>query len=226
MDAPRIRMLLLILFVAGLSLILSLGAIPSASRAEETSESDVAAPATPSPSAPLAPTPVTTLSFASNGNGTCTVVGVGESVSSALVIPTHSPVGDLVTAIAPRAFYGLGGIRAVHIPACVEFVGSLAFGACPDLAFVSVSAENASFCALDGVLYSKDLSTLLLYPPMHGGRVLRIGLQTTAIAEMALYRSSYLQSLVYEGSAVDWERISIAPKNYALIAVAKAFEKE
>lgn len=218
---PRLKMLFLILAVAVFAGMLSFWLLPTESVREETGTTEVNVP----PAAPpVALAPTASLSFASNGDGTCTVVGLGASSASVLVIPMHSSVGDRVTAIASRAFFGCESIQAIHIPESVEFIGTLAFGACPNLAFVSVSAQNPSFTALDGVLYSKDLSTLYLYPPMHGARTLRLSRKTLSISEMAFYRAAYLQSLTYEGSAEDWERISIAPKNYALNALAKVFE--
>ncbi|MBQ9760603.1 MAG: hypothetical protein IJW16_04585 [Clostridia bacterium] len=189
---------------------------PSAPPSTLTDEGEIA---TTEPS-PYSPAPaLASLDFVSNGNGTCTVIGIGTHTDQTLIIPTFSPGGDLVTAIAPRAFYGNASLVAIHIPASVTHVGDLAFAASESLSFLSVSADNPSYTSLDGVLYSKDLSSLLLYPPCLGGSVLHIPISVTSIAPMALYRSDYLSSVLYDGSPADWESVSVGSKNYSLSAL-------
>ncbi len=188
---------------------------------------------TPSPWESTAPPQITppeettttpnSLSFASAGDGTCTVIGIGSCTDSCVVIPTFSPSGDLVTAVAARAFYGCKQINAVQIPASVEHIGALAFANCPGLVYISVSDGNEEFCDIDGILYTSDGRELLLYPPMRAGASVTISLVTTEIADMAFYGCAYLTQIYYTGSAEQWERITIGAKNYSLTAAAKSF---
>lgn len=163
------------------------------------------------------------LEFLSNGNGTCSVTGLGTARSASIVIPEYSPTGDLVTAIAPQAFYGEQTITSIHIPASIVHIGNLAFAECKDLSYISVSRENSAYRSLDGVLYTADLSVLILYPPCRAGESLTIHTATTVIREMAFFNCIYLQRIDYTGSPSQWERISIGAKNYSLLAIAKSF---
>ena len=163
------------------------------------------------------------LSFASAGNGTCTLVGIGSCTDACVVIPEYSPAGDKVTAVAARALYGQKQINAIQIPATVEHIGVLAFANCPNLVYISVSDENEEYCDIDGILYTSDGRELLLYPPMRAGASVTISLVTTEIAEMAFYNCAYLSHVYYTGTPEAWERISIGAKNYSLIAAAKTF---
>ncbi len=173
---------------------------------------------------PIEPEPLpNTLEYFSNGNGTCSVGGIGTSTDACVVIPELSPSGDRVIAIAPGAFYGLSGISAIQIPSGVASIGELAFANCPDLVYISVSRQNAYYCDVDGILYTSDGSTLLLYPPMHAGSTVIISPLTIRIAEMAFYRTAYLTHVHYNGTPEQWELISIAPRNYALTAASKTF---
>ena len=172
---------------------------------------------------PEEPPESNSLSFASAGDGTCTVIGVGTCTDSCVVIPAYSPAGDRVTAVSARALYGLKQINAIQIPATVEHIGALAFAACPNLVYISVSDGNEEYCDIDGILYTSDGRELLLYPPMRAGASVTISLVTTEIAEMAFYNCAYLTHIYYTGSPEMWERISIGSKNYSLTAAAKTF---
>ncbi len=163
------------------------------------------------------------LTFASAGDGTCTLVGIGSCTDSCVVIPTYSPAGDKVTAVAARALYGLKQINAIQIPTTVEHIGALAFAACPNLVYISVIDGNEEYCDIDGILYTSDGRELLLYPPMRAGASVTISLVTTEIAEMAFYNCAYLTHVYYTGSPEMWERITIGSKNYSLTAAAKTF---
>lgn len=68
--------------------------------------------------------------------------------------------------IADDAFYGCA-ITAVNIPGRVKRLGFGVFSACSELVRIDVAQENPFYTSIDGVLFSKDQTTLLAYP---GGR--------------------------------------------------------
>ncbi|MGN0654213.1 MAG: leucine-rich repeat domain-containing protein [Oscillospiraceae bacterium] len=70
------------------------------------------------------------LEYQSNGNGTCTVVGIGTYTDSHLVIPSKSPDGDIVTHIGIDAFEKNEVITAVSIPDTVISIGYGSFFQC------------------------------------------------------------------------------------------------
>ena len=163
------------------------------------------------------------LVYLSNGDGSCQVLGIGSCPDACVVIPEYSPRGDRVTAIASRAFYSCSTVSAIQIPSGIERIGDLAFAGCKNLVYISVSAQNSAYCDLDGVLYSKDKSRLLLYPSMRAGSSASIPSSVCEIAEMAFYNCTYLRSIVYEGTPEQWEQIRILSKNYSLTAASKTF---
>ena len=183
---------------------------------------------TGAPNAPESQPPDASLGlrFTSNGDGTCVLSGIGTCADASVVIPTFSPLGERVTAIAPMALYGNPTVTAVQIPASVTEIGALALAACPALVYVSVSPQNAFFCDVDGILFSADQSTLLLYPPMRAESELSISVATVRIADMAFYKCGYLSRIRYDGTAAQWDAIRIGSKNYSLTAAAKEFIDE
>lgn len=211
-----------ILIAVGLAFAVALGCMPHI-KAEPlatvppTADKPTDAPVEPEPSQ-------ASLQFIGNGDGTCVVIGIGSYTDTTLIIPEYAPSGERVTEIAAMAFYECNSITAVHIPASVERIGSLAFSACPNLTIVSVSPQNTSYCDLDGVLYTADCRLLLVYPARRIGSTASIPVSTEQIADMAFYQCQNLSLVVYAGSAEQWERIRIGTRNWSLIASAKRFE--
>ena len=69
------------------------------------------------------------LKFTSNGDGTCTLAGIGSCTDTSLIIPTTSPAGDKVTSIAAEAFTGARIVTAI-LPESITSVGADAFKDC------------------------------------------------------------------------------------------------
>lgn len=69
-----------------------------------------------------------------------------------------------VTSIEMSAFSECSSMVKVTIPATVTSIGTSAFSGCSSLQTVSVADDNPSFKSTDGVLYSKNGSSLIYYP--------------------------------------------------------------
>lgn len=173
--------------------------------------------------APVLPDPSNGLRYASNGNGTCRLVSVGSCTDACVVIPEFSSAGDRVVEIADRAFYGCATVTAVQIPSSVKLIGELAFADCKNLVYISVSVQNLVYCDIEGVLYTSDERTLILYPPKRAGTTATIRGVTVEICDMAFYNCAYLTCVTYTGSAEQWDNMRIGYKNYSLSAAAKTF---
>ena len=55
------------------------------------------------------------LEFESNGDGTCTITGIGACTDTDLVIPEKSPDGEIVTKIGENAFMSLEKVNSVTL---------------------------------------------------------------------------------------------------------------
>ncbi len=162
------------------------------------------------------PVPEKSLEFISYGNGTCAVSGIGSYSDLFIVIPERSPQGDVVTSIEDNAFLGNSEIKAIEIPSTVSHIGTMALGNCVSLVYISVDSNNKSYTDIDGVLYSKDGSALIVYPAACGATTLTLSKSVVSIAAMAFYGCDTLQIIQYEGSLSDWSKISIGDMNYGL----------
>ncbi len=82
------------------------------------------------------------LAYTSNGDGTCTLTGIGTCTDTDLVIPPFSPNGDLVTCIGEEAFslgYEKGILTSVFIPNSVQTIKKSAFNSNAKMTRVTLS---------------------------------------------------------------------------------------
>ena len=77
------------------------------------------------------------LEFVSNGDGTCTVSGIGTCTDTDIKIPpVHN--GEKVTGIDNGAFSHCAGLTSIVIPDSVTGIGKFAFSHCTGLTSISI----------------------------------------------------------------------------------------
>ena len=72
-------------------------------------------------------------------------------------------IPESVTSIGSYSFCGTG-LKSMNIPKNVSSIGYYAFSASESITNITVSADNAAFCSVDGVLFNKAKTTLVSYP--------------------------------------------------------------
>lgn len=167
--------------------------------------------------------PAPSLEYISYGNGTCSVSGIGDYKDAYVIIPEKSPSGDVVTSIEDKAFFENPNIIAVQIPSTVMSIGKMAFGGCSSLVYVSVDAKNKVYTDINGVLFSKDKTSLLLFPAANQTTEIAISASVTEIADMAFFSTPYLKYIKYGGTLADWNKIKIGEKNYGIYSASLSF---
>lgn len=96
------------------------------------------------------------------------ITGCHRSLRGELVIPSEIN-GLPVTEIGSKAFYYDREITKVSIPATVTKISFFNFAACSKLSSIEVDNANPSFASIDGILFSKDLKTLIQVPALLEG---------------------------------------------------------
>lgn len=69
-----------------------------------------------------------------------------------------------ITQINSRRFIGSSALESVSLPKTITNLGEYAFENCQSLKEILVDDENENFKSTDGVLYTKNMQTLLIYP--------------------------------------------------------------
>lgn len=73
-------------------------------------------------------------------------------------------VPDNVTKIEVFGFSNCKGLTSLNLPASFNSIRDYIFDGCTALTTITVNAANTTFSSLDGVLFNKSQSTLVLYP--------------------------------------------------------------
>jgi len=91
-------------------------------------------------------------------NGTATVYDVEENIAD-LVIPEYVGENRVEKILLPEKEHNF---TTITIPASIKTV---CLYKCSNLTDFYVDEANENYCSVDGVLYSKDMKTLIFYPP-------------------------------------------------------------
>lgn len=104
------------------------------------------------------------LEFTSNGDGTCTVTGLGSYTDTNLVIPDQSPDEDTVTAIGDFAFANTA-ITSVQIPVTVVSIGTGAFANCSalEIKVETVMTGNPVYTSTANGIFKDNGATLVRF---------------------------------------------------------------
>lgn len=101
------------------------------------------------------------LEFRDNGDGTCTVVGLGTITDTDIVIPERDKTGKIVVSISKRAFQNNTSITSVTLPSTLRYMDEEFYG-CTSISRVYISDLEAwcriSFaCSANPMAYGADL---------------------------------------------------------------------
>ena len=97
------------------------------------------------------------------------IVEVSESAFASCVSLKDVTIEEGVQIIRPKAFCRCKGLKNIYIPASITTIDEKAFDECLSLEMITVNEDNISFCSLDGSLYKKDLTELVLCAPAKRG---------------------------------------------------------
>lgn len=102
-------------------------------------------------------------------DGEATVTGVpNKSTVKKIVIPDEYE-GVPVTRIADFAATNLEYVTEFYIGKNIKEIGTWALENNQHIAAYEVDESNESFCSVDGVIYTKDMKTIVFFPPAKEG---------------------------------------------------------
>lgn len=135
------------------------------------------------------------LEFFSNGDGTCSFIGRGTCTDANIIIPAKSPDGETVTKIMGGGFFADEALVAIYVPEGVLEITTDGWSAASNFASITVSPNNTVYASVDGVLYNKELTTLIKYPTAKADATFDIPAGVTAIGFGAFANATNLTSV-------------------------------
>ena len=108
---------------------------------------------------------------------------------TSITIPTS------VTSIGNAAFANCHSLTSITIPASVVSIGWGVFSACQALTEIKVDAANPAYIAIDGVLFDKNMTTVIQRPEKRSETSYTIPSGVTTIAEGAFWGNTELTSI-------------------------------
>jgi hypothetical protein len=97
------------------------------------------------------------------------VTSLGASAFAHCSSLTSTIIGSGVTTIGDRAFFYCEGLAQVTIPRSVTQIGQDVFSRCTRFTAITVDSLNPAYSSVDGVLFNKNQSWLLVYPEGKAG---------------------------------------------------------
>ncbi len=123
------------------------------------------------------------------------IKGCNSSLVGEVAIPDEI-IGYKVIAIKSKAFDGNEKITKLQIPASVKTIESFAFTG-SKIAEIEVDSENENYSSANGILYSKDKTSLVYCPTAKAEKELQIPSGTKTIAEGAFYTCAQITSVKF-----------------------------
>lgn len=155
---------------------------------------------------------MTGLKFKSNGDGTCQLV-VGKSfVDTVLHIPEKSPEGDKVISLDFDSSNSTNDtIRKIFLPSTFRNIWCV--GRMHEQEEIIVDSENPHFSSFEGVLFDKNLETLIMFPPKKSGTFV-VPSSVHKVAEGALDNYNYcLEEIIFQEGLQHVENYSLYGSN-------------
>ena len=108
---------------------------------------------------------------------------------------TEVQLGNTVEKIGTYAFRLCTALSEIHISASVAEIQGDAFNGCSAMETITVGQGNESYTALDGVLFTKDMKTLIYYPAQRSGASYTVPAGVTAIASVSFCDAAGLEEI-------------------------------
>ena len=104
---------------------------------------------------------------------------------------------DSLIVIEKNAFNGSWLEGSITLSSKIRLIESGAFSGCQELKELNISKNNTAYCSVDGVLFSKDMRTLVVYPSGRESTIYQIPDGVISIYDAAFECSLNLEEVIF-----------------------------
>ncbi len=123
------------------------------------------------------------------------MTSIGNSVFSGCRALEHIDLPKELIFIKNSAFENCESLKSIYIPKNVKRIEFLAFGNCKSLKSIDVDKNNPNFTSADGVVFSKSLKVLVVYPAGKPERSYDVPANVTSIGDGAFKGCKTLEKI-------------------------------
>ena len=125
------------------------------------------------------------------------VTAIGNNAFSEMEVFSRSSLASItipssVTEIGNSAFFYCSRLTSITIPSSVRSIGDWAFFGCGSLTSITVDNRNPSYASIDGVLFDKNIRTIISYP---AGKTARTYAIPSSVTEIGIGAFDWCSSL-------------------------------
>lgn len=137
---------------------------------------------------------------------------IGEAAFSECTRLKSLTLSEGITSIGTGAFLMCSELANVAIPASLKDFGSMPFLMCTSLATITVSADNENYCSVDGVVYDKNKTKIIMVVP---GKTSNFVIPDT-VTSIDNFACAYCMGLTGVEIPASVESIGMAPFAYCI----------
>lgn len=106
-----------------------------------------------------------------------------------------------LTAIDPVAFAGAASVRTILLPKSISFADNDIGFEIPTLESLEADSNSQLYSTVDGVLYTKDMSSLVYYPAGKSSAAFTLPASVSSVNAESLSSNPYLSEITVEGGS-------------------------
>ena len=123
------------------------------------------------------------------------------STLSEIILP------DSVTHLGIDAFFGCENLKTFHISKFITTIDIECICYCNSLTVITVDQDNAYYCDINGVLFSKDKTFLIQYPNGKVSETYRIPDSVTRMDQTVFYQCPNIKNVIIPASVTEIGRV-------------------
>ena len=123
------------------------------------------------------------------------VTSIGDWVFQSCESLTSISLPEGLSSIGEFAFYHCTGLTSITLPESLTSIGNWAFVYCTSLTSINVATENKNYTSIEGVLFTKDAKTLIVYPAGKSSLYYNVPDGVTSIGNYAFSECSSITSV-------------------------------